>query len=306
MPQRTREKFITALVQGGVGNQLFIYAAARALACRTGRTLRFDIHTGYSRDDYGRSFRLGEFPGICESIAVSDPLPARYVDKARGALVRSTEKRLPLPLRNYYRERRSADASQLAGIRSIRRNLVLVGYWQDESYFSDHADTLRRQLMPPAPSAPSTLRLGQKLREGGFVMVHVRRQRYPYRLCPAYYHQALRSVRRHIDNPPICVFGDDLDWAQHQIDFGDADVWWMKGHRDLDDLWLMAQCSHGIISNSSFSWWGAWLGDSGHPASERIICAPENFGFPIKPAQHWRVFANEFEPPVGQEREASL
>jgi hypothetical protein len=53
---------VIAIVKGGLGNQLFIYAAARALALRTGRTLHLDTTRGYTNDDYGRSYRLNRFP----------------------------------------------------------------------------------------------------------------------------------------------------------------------------------------------------------------------------------------------------
>ena len=53
---------VVAIIKGGLGNQLFAYAAARAYAERTGRDLFIDDDSGFLRDGYGRSFRLDRFP----------------------------------------------------------------------------------------------------------------------------------------------------------------------------------------------------------------------------------------------------
>jgi len=305
MDQTASQKRITAVVRAGLGNQLFIYAAARAMAWRTGRELRLDVRSGYRQDDYGRRFQLPAFPGIAGTWTEAEPVPARYLDKSRQPWLRSVEKRLPADWRPVIFEQRRGGPEQLTGLRPRRRDVVLVGYWQDEGYFTDCAAMIREALMPPEPEPERerVRRLGADLREAGAVMLHIRRKRYPYRLSPGYYSEALSHTGRHVGEAPVCVFGDDLDWAERQIDFGDRPVRWMTGHSDLEDLWLMTRCRHAIVANSSFSWWGGWLGGAADGATGRVVCAPESFGFPIRPARGWRTIDTDFEPPVGREAE---
>lgn len=294
---------ITAVVRAGLGNQMFIYAAARALALRTGRALRLDLQSGYRDDGFGRQVQLTALPGIADTWTDADPVPRRYTDKSHQPRRRSLEKRLPANWRPVHIERRRAGGEQLTRLKPKRRDVVLVGYWQSEAYFEDHADTIRRALQPPAPERDEVRRLGEQLAQDRSILLHIRRERYPYRLSPDYYNQALSGLGQELDEVPVCVFGDDLDWAQRSIDFGGRAVRWMTGHSNLEDLWLMTRCRHAVIANSSFSWWGAWLGGDAE-ASGRVVCAPSHFGFPIRPARGWRTAPCAFEPPVGREAQA--
>jgi Glycosyl transferase family 11 len=61
---------------------------------------------------------------------------------------------------------------------------------------------------------------------------------------------------------------------------------------ELADMWLMKQCRHAVVANSSFSWWGAWLAT---PNENRKVYAPADPGWPIKPASGWRLLQNALE-----------
>ena len=64
----------------------------------------------------------------------------------------------------------------------------------------------------------------------------------------------------------LIVFSDDPEWCQEQDIFADDNILISQGNDADVDLCLMTKCNYHIIANSSFSWWGAWLGDS-----EKII-----------------------------------
>jgi hypothetical protein len=89
----------------------------------------------------------------------------------------------------------------------------------------------------------------------------------------------MRHVQERVSNLEAYVFSDDLDWCrealapiQVPLTFVDAN----RGENSWQDLFLMAACRHSIIANSSFSWWGAWLGDDAGDHN-RIVVAPQTW-----------------------------
>ena len=252
---------IIAIVKGGLGNQLFIYAAARALALRTGRELYLDDKRGYTADGFGRSYRLERFP-IQAKVMPQEWRVAPTLKHPWHKLIRALNKLLPRNQRGYLAERHHLDAGQLTALQPVRVRVTLLGYWQNEAYFSTWADTIRAELTPPVPIDARNRELGLRLAQGDAVFVHVRRVHYPELLTADYYQKAVSQARARLSKPRFVLFGDDLAWLTARVDFGGADVELIE-HNDSDelvDLWLMTCCRHAIIANSSFSWWGAWLG----------------------------------------------
>ncbi len=75
-----------------------------------------------------------------------------------------------------------------------------------------------------------------------------------------------------VQNPVFFVFSDDLEWTKTNISIP-YEVHYMDQNgpdEDYEDLRLMMQCKHFIIANSSFSWWGAWLGNY----EDKIVVCP--------------------------------
>jgi hypothetical protein len=89
----------------------------------------------------------------------------------------------------------------------------------------------------------------------------------------AYYKEALALIQSYYVDSKVFVFSDDREWCLQN--FMGYDV--VQGTSKYEDLWLMAQCQHAVIANSSFSWWGAWLGDWGDSKSRRIVVAPKQW-----------------------------
>lgn len=100
------------------------------------------------------------------------------------------------------------------------------------------------------------------------VSVHIRRTDYldlgtGIALPISYYRRAVDYIAGKVKYPKFFVFSDDPDWCRQAFKDIDADVVIMSGDTQypLKDLWIMSRCRHHIIANSSFSWWGAMLGD---------------------------------------------
>lgn len=285
---------VIAIIKGGLGNQLFIYAAARAFALRTGRELYIDARRGYTHDGYGRSYRLDRFPIAAKAMPESWRV-APTLKHFRHRAVRAWNKLLPRDWRTYLAQRWDLPPGQLTDLRPRRGRVTLSGYWANEAFFADQAETIRPELAPPAPSDARNLDLGERLSAEPTVFLHARRIRYPTLLEPDYYRQALAHVRKHVANPRFAVFSDDPAWVRKEIDFEGSPVEWIEHNADdeMADLWLMSRCRHAITANSSFSWWGAWLGG---PPSDRIIVTPDHPDWIIRPAAGWHRIPFDFQP----------
>lgn len=277
---------VIAIIKGGLGNQLFIYAAARSFALRTGRGLFLDIIRGFQRDGYGRQYRLDRFP-IASLIMPEKWRIAPTLRHPRHKLIRALSKFLPRNWLSYVSQRWNLPPGQLTDLKPRRKRITLNGYWADEAFFADYSETIRAELSPPVPTDPRNRELGEELKKGETIFIHARRVRYPTLLSKEYYRTALEDILKKVANPKFVVFSDDPDWTRENIDFGNSPVQWVEHNADdeLADIWLMSCCRHAIMANSSFSWWGAWLG--GDPSEGRLIYTPVNPDWVIRPAKGW-------------------
>lgn len=284
---------VIAIVKGGLGNQLFIYAAARALALRIGRTLYLDEKRGYTKDDYGRSYRLNRFP------IQARPMPedwriAPTLKHPRHKIIRALNKFLPRNHRTYFAERHHLPATQLTTLQPSRARITLLGYWQNADYFADCAATIRAELTPPAPTAATNQALGEKFAACDSVFLHCRRVRYEHLLGVDYYQAAVDTCCAELSQPHFVLFGDDLNWPQQNLNFHRATVTTITHNTtdELADFWLMSRCRHAIIANSSFSWWAAWLGAA---QTNGLVFAPSQSGYQIVMPPTWRRLANTIQ-----------
>jgi hypothetical protein len=279
-------KAVISIIKGGLGNQLFIYSAGRAFALRTGRDFYLDVLRGFTNDNYGRSYRLKHFPITAKTMPEEWRL-ASNLRHLRHKAIRAWNKMLPRDWRTYLAQRWDMPPTQLTERQPIRERVTLNGYWPDEEYFRDFSDEIRKETSPPTPTDEVNLKLGAELAGENTVFVHARRVRYPTLLPADYYKEALAGIRERVKDPRFVVFSDDHAWIRENIDFGDSPVQWVEHNSsdEMADLWLMSRCRHAIIANSSFSWWGAWLG--GDPSDGRVIYTPDHPEWIIRPAKGW-------------------
>lgn len=254
---------VTRLI-GGLGNQMFQYAAGRALAARLGVALKIDLH---SFDTYAlRQYDLNHL-SIDAKKAGADECP----DRAGYSIVRRLGRALGLtPKRTLrvYRERAFGfDPSVLA----LPDGTYLDGYWQSERYFADQVSLIRRHFTVRTPPSGANVEWLAKISSVNAVSMHVRRGDYAsnpttrdvHGLCaPEYYARAVELMVRTIGTDiEIFVFSDDPDWVRANLNFDYRTHFVIDNDllHNYEDLRLMSTCRHHIIANSTFSWWGAWL-----------------------------------------------
>lgn len=264
-------------LNGGLGNQMFQYAAGRALADRLGAELLLDTRAfegtlalnAYTR----RTYALSPFKLRARLAAASElkDWPVWVVEiGTRLALAR------PLFRRWHFQSGIGYDPSILA----LREPVCLVGYWQSERYFIGIGDKIRADFTLAQPVCGENARLLELARAAVSVGLHVRRGDFVsltdaaqvHGLCSIeYYRHAISRVRKHCPECRFLVFSDDPQWARTELPL-DSSAEFVAGNDATpeQDLALMSACKHHIIANSSFSWWAAWLGYN----PEQIVIAP--------------------------------
>lgn len=175
-----------------------------------------------------------------------------------------------------------------------QKNIVLMGFFQSEKYFIENKQLIIKHLKPKNDFLKVVREAGREfLNLQNTVAIHVRRGDYlqkpdchPF-LGISYYQQSITTLcdRLFFDNGVkgrinFVVFSDDPEWCKQNITVPDdiCSITYVSGNSDIVDLYLMAQCNHHIIANSSFSWWGAWLANNMfQPVNDPITIAPNNW-----------------------------
>lgn len=257
------------MLGGGLGNQLFQYAFARAVALRSNARLVLDTKTLFRSDHrYKRSYALEpfSFSNCCSTIDRSFVL-----QKARGYLHRCLDTLSTTKNKRIVKESNKGHYDARFANLVITRDTVFIGYWQCPRYFEDYASIIREDLTFKEPICPQHADWENKINNTHSVAIHVRRQDFWSKLSSAYYRKSIERIRTRFTDAHFYVFTDDPEWWLREMgNIQKCDLVSEKDTRGIDDFQLMSKCRHFIIANSSFSWWAAWLGN--HP--EKHVIAP--------------------------------
>jgi hypothetical protein len=277
MPGSSIDAVITKL-NGGLGNQLFQYAAGRSLADRLNVPLKIDLSTF---ENYKlRGFELNKFNIEAEIAKPADTSginlhPSKF-NKYRSRLAINfgyTLSSYPFKEKYYRYDKLFA---------KITKPVYLEGYWQSEEYFRTSDAHLRREINFKHSFDDNSEQILKEISQHHAVSLHIRRGDYVtnpsaaavHGVCSLeYYDAAIRLIATRISQPFFFVFSDDPQWAKenlkmnHPVHFVEAN----GPDRGVEDMWLMKSCNHHIIANSSFSWWAAWLNNK----PDKIVVAPK-------------------------------
>jgi hypothetical protein len=251
---------IKVLLCGGLGNQLFQYSFAKALALRSAATLELDAATLFSQDtQYRRSYSLDDFH-IPASVSIIRKI--RISACWREKLLRFFDQGRSLHARRVVEEPRPMQFYEGYHNWRAKHSVTLIGYWQCPHYFQDIEFQLREDLQFREPGCSSLKELSEKILGENAVAVHVRRTQYGRCLAPKYYEAAISRMRAMLDDPNFYVISDSPNWWQQNIrQYNDVQIIHNHAFSDIEYFKLMTHCKHFIIANSSFSWWAAWLGN---------------------------------------------
>ena len=290
-------------LSGGLGNQLFQYAAGLSLARRHNAQLVLDTSL-FKRRREPRSMALGPFaPEAKLGLARMRFSPAG--DAAFLTIERSALGREVLPLSVF------CEASYDYDLRFayLGPEVLLRGYWQSHRYFDSVAGELREAAKSIIPGLDSRNRtLLDQIKSRPAIGVHIRRGDYlqePYRsvhgACNlAYYRENMERVRLEMPDCTFYLFSDDPGWCRSALGDQDAVIVAHNGPNQAHfDLILMAACRRHIISNSSLGWWAAYLADRrGHPTIAPVPWFRNRSATPDLYPPEWDLRSRETNEPV--------
>ncbi len=262
---------IASRVRGGLGNQLFEYAAGRGVAEILGTDLYLDLSDYESA--VTRTFLLGHLNckyKIMDSALFSYDHVPKLSQRLKNIFLRKWKL---VPEKQYHFDE---------SILKVKKGSYLAGYWQSEKYFLHIRDQLLEELRPREPLDGRNLELAGEIAASHSVSIHVRRTDYLAQhtlkfhgvMSPEYYEQGLEHISRRVPDLRVFVFSDDLEWCRYRLKISQPVTFVENSQSNpIPDLVLMSMCRHNIIANSTFSWWGAWLNRN----PDKIVVAPKNW-----------------------------
>ncbi len=264
---------IIVQLKGGLGNQMFQYAAGRSLSLQYRVPLMLDTASFEPRQ--AGMYALNALQ-IKAGIAAEEDIAPFTPSVWRKILYRIA----PLSMRRVYREPHFHFDPRFF---SARPPLYMKGYWQSWRYFQSVEQVIREDFGFREDFSDAIQAKAARLQEHHSVAMHFRRGDYTnpetaayHGVCgPDYYKDAAKWMQEQFPDAYFYIFTNDPAWVRGNLPEGiryeilSGDL----SHTQYEDLFLMSRCRHQIIANSSYSWWAAWL----NPYPAKQVVAPRKW-----------------------------
>jgi hypothetical protein len=258
---------VTVLLEGGLGSQMFGYAAGRRLALAHGVDLMIDtrLYRTYTK-----------FQPELHHFNVQAKFPT-WEESERLCGPQNEHVRVVTPS-HYHVDPAILEIDD--------PNVMMVGNAISEDYFFDIIDVIRQDFTrktQPVQYAIDSAGFLEELMQRGYdpIAVHVRRgdkaldptiKQVHGLATTEFYENAMMLMSRLVRNPWFVFFSDGTDWVRATLSRPNATIMEPPaGTPPVEDMMLMAKCRHHILGNSTYSWWGAWLSD---PHADHVVIGP--------------------------------
>ena len=254
---------ISINTMGGLGNVLFQVVTAYSISKRDNMSLIVDP-TNHHGAHYGIS---------------------KYTTNILRNIPFSTE---PLNFTNY-----GEQGHHYTEIPIFNSDTKLIGYFQSEKYFKDYRDEVIELLSPTNEIITKITEKYSDVLKNKTTSLHVRRGDYLglpdfHPVLPIeYYKESLKLID---NNSTVLIFSDDVTWCESNFDFIKNKIF-ITDLEDFEELYLMSMCDDNIISNSTFSWWGAWLNTK---INKKIISPKVWFGPSLSQLQTYDIYCENW------------
>jgi hypothetical protein len=270
---------VAVKLSGGLGNQLFQYAAGRALSDKLNAKLFFD--KSFFLKSPNRKYVLDQF-NIIHSSVTKNEIIVSFLNRKQGffdLFKNESEIIKGSPFKFMENE-----FSYNKDFEILKSPVFLEGYWQSEKYFKNISEHLKSELTLRLPLDVKLNNLMNKIKSSNSVAIHLRRGDYIankeinaiHGICEDdYYLKAMEKLKQTESEIFPLIFSDEIEIAinfQKKIGIGLVVSTEVMAN-DSEEFFLMSSCKHFIIANSTFSWWAAWLGSY----DAKIVFAPRKW-----------------------------
>jgi len=249
-------------MEGGLGNQMFQYAFAKACSVRSREQLFLDL-TWYRNKSSKRRFLLDKL-NVSYGRSSANRLSIGMIKLVKNPSVLKDE--------GFFEEKSL----------EIHGNTLLEGYWESYKYFEAIAEDIKKGFALKKPSE-IFIELSKDIRPDS-IAIHVRRGDFlalTDSRCQngvPYYTRAVEQIveKRGLRDPQIVVFSDDPEWCKAELRSlagRPTAIFEGKLDSDAEELMLMSLYGNQVISNSTFSWWAAYL----NPNPDKTIVMPKDW-----------------------------
>lgn len=271
-------------LMGGLGNQMFQYAAAKHLAVMNDTQLRID-GTRFSRLTANRehTLQLGHV-GITAVQASVEEISRYGPHKGKIGKNFNRLKRLiglPVPGTDEGLVYREPETSRFKPeVLALGADRYLIGYFNSYKYFDKIKALIVDEYTPKYTLSHTAAKIVDKMESTNSVSIHFRRGDYITDhnvgksvegiITENYYRNAIDLIASRIGNPHFFLFSNEINWVKEnfKISFPTTCVDINPPGQGYLDLWLMSRCKHNIVAGgSTFSWWAAYL----NPNEDKIV-----------------------------------
>ncbi|MGY3802534.1 alpha-1,2-fucosyltransferase [Pigmentibacter ruber] len=270
---------ITVRLRGGLGNQMFQFAAGAALAKKLNAQLFLDksdsslkLHH-YSLEKFNLDCKYVKknafFNKFMEFLLIINYKIKRYFN-------------IDLVKNMFYFEKSPAYESHFF---DVKKSKYLIGYFQSEKYFLNYKEFILKQFQFPDNLNNKNKILLERIHGTNSVSVHIRRGDYITNPSASqvhgnccdneYYNNSIKYLQNLYKDIELFIFSDEIEWVKKNMPFNCV-CHYIENNKEenpIEDLRLMSNCKNNIIANSTFSWWGAYLNSN----ENKIIIAPKNW-----------------------------
>lgn len=272
---------IIVRLYGGLGNQLFTYAAAKRLSIFNNCKLYIDAGSGFFRDrKYKRSYRLDSFE-ITSPTASWGSFLGLIITYTRR-IFESVNEKLSVTNKIIIHQKKISFDPELLSLQVINP-VLFEGFWQSEGYFKDIESTIRSEFRFKQSLVKEILPFTTQIDFSKGVAIHVRHFKDEHHsnqgnIKDDYYERSIEFYQKLIPDAEFWLFSDDPKRALLKFEgikikcIPISSI--LKDSNEIKELFMMSQFRNFIIGNSTFSWWGAWLSEY---SDKKVVAPAESF-----------------------------
>ncbi|MFH1004508.1 MAG: alpha-1,2-fucosyltransferase [Bacteroidota bacterium] len=270
---------IIVKLMGGLGNQMFQYAAAKYLSIIHNTSIKLDL-SYLNADTNGaytkRKYELGIL-NIKEDFATKNDINP-YKKIAENFYLRNIHKHFSFLFPYKYGKEYGHGYNK--NFVKFPSSTYLDGFWQSEKYFKPIEKIIKEEFIFNNSLSGLNEAMAKKINNCESIGIHIRRtdyitnkqvMRYHGTCDLDYYYRAIDIISRKVSLPCLFVFSDDSEWVKQNFKSNCPFVCIdNNSNADFEDMRMMSMCKHNVIANSSFGWWASWLNNN----PDKIIVAP--------------------------------